>query len=252
MYTDEKHALVLLSLLKAHNIKKIIVSPGSTNIPISTAVQQDDFFEVFSCVDERSAAYMAIGLSQVSNEPVVLSCTGATASRNYMSALTEAYYRKLPIITITSFNGNENIGHLLAQNLDRRVMPNDTVKLSVQIPYINNPDNEWECNTLINKAFIACKKDGGGPVNINIPSLYSTNFSTKQLPKTRFIQFANQDNISNYKVSAKNIGFFIGSNKDFSKNETFLIEEFCKKYNAVVFCDHTSGYYGKYYLDFTT
>lgn len=246
MYTNEKHALILLSLLKEHNIKKIIVSPGSTNIPISVAVQRDDFFEVFSSVDERSAAYMAIGLSQVSGEPVVISCTGATASRNYMSALTEAYYRKLPIISVTSFNGNENIGHLVAQNLDRRVMPNDTAKMSVQIPYIHNLDNEWECNTLINKALIACRKNGGGPVNINIASLYSGNFSVKKLPKTRVIHYANYTNISNFRIEDKNIGFFIGSHKDFSESETSLIDQFCEKYNAVVFCDHTSGYYGKY------
>lgn len=246
MYTNEKHALILLSLLKSNNIKKVIVSPGSTNIPISVAVQNDDFFEVFSSVDERSAAYMAIGLSQVSGEPVVISCTGATASRNYMSALTEAYYRKLPIISVTSFNGNENIGHLVAQNLDRRVMPNDTVKMNVQIPYIHDLNSEWECNTLINKALIECRKEGGGPVNINIPSLYSDVFSTKELPKTRVIHYTNYTNISEFKIDAKKVGFFIGSHKDFTKKETSQIDQFCEKYNAVVFCDHTSGYYGKY------
>lgn len=246
MYTNEKHALILLSLLKQHNIKKIVVSPGSTNIPISTAVQSDDFFDVYSCVDERSAAYIAIGLSQNSSEPVAISCTGATASRNYMSALTEAYYRKLPIISITSFNGNENIGHLVAQNLDRRVMPNDTVRLSVQVPYVYNSTSEWECNTLINKALIECRKDGGGPVNINIGSLYSNIFDTKHLPKTRLINFANKNNISQFITKVSSVAIFIGSNKEFSKEETKLIENFCKKYNGVVFCDHTSGYYGEF------
>lgn len=246
MYTNEKHALILLSLLKENNIKKVIVSPGSTNIPITVAVQKDDYFEVYSSVDERSAAYMAIGLSQVSGEPVVISCTGATASRNYMSGLTEAFYRKLPIISITSFNGNENIGHLVAQNLDRRIMPNDTVKINVQIPYIHDPNSEWECNTLINKALIECRKDGGGPVNINIPSLYSEIFSVKELPKSRVISYANYANIGEYEIHAKKIGFFIGSHKEFSDEEVIQIDQFCEKYNAVVFCDHTSGYYGKY------
>lgn len=102
MYTSDTAARVVLSLLKQYGIKKIVVSPGSTNAPISMTVQSDPWFEVYSVVDERSAAYFATGLAYESGEPVVISCTGATASRNYLPALTEAYYRNLPVIALTS------------------------------------------------------------------------------------------------------------------------------------------------------
>ena len=61
-------------------------------------------------VDERSAAYIACGLSEESGEAVALTCTGATASRNYLSGLTEAYYRKLPILAITS---TQHVGRIV-------------------------------------------------------------------------------------------------------------------------------------------
>ena len=114
-YTVNKNALVLISLLKQYGIKKVIASPGTVNVPFVASIQQDDFFEVYSCVDERSAAYMACGLASESGEPVVITCTGATASRNYLPALTEAYYRKLPVIAVTGTDRIENVGHLMPQ-----------------------------------------------------------------------------------------------------------------------------------------
>ena len=134
-YTDERNTQIVIFLLKANNIRNIVTSPGTTHMCFVGSVQHDPFFKVYSCVDERSAAYIACGIAAESNEPVVITCTGATASRNYYSALTEAYYRKLPIIAITAHQGNDRLGHLLEQNIDRRRLPYDIVKLSVEAVY---------------------------------------------------------------------------------------------------------------------
>ena len=96
-YTSERSVQILISLLKQHGIKKVVASPGTTNITLVASLQQDDWFNMYSSVDERSAAYIACGMAAESGEPVVLTCTGATASRNYLPGLTEAYYRKLPV-----------------------------------------------------------------------------------------------------------------------------------------------------------
>ena len=79
LYTDEKNVQILIALLKANGIRKIVASPGAKNITFVGSLQNDPFFEMYSVVDERSAAYMACGLAAESGEPVVLSCTGATA-----------------------------------------------------------------------------------------------------------------------------------------------------------------------------
>ena len=93
-YTDERNAQILISLMKKNGIKKVVASPGATNICFVASLQYDPYFEIYSAADERSAAYIACGLAAESGETVALSCTGATSSRNYMPALTEAYYRK--------------------------------------------------------------------------------------------------------------------------------------------------------------
>ena len=141
-YVSEKNHLLLLALLKAYGIRKVIASPGATNITLVASMQHDPYFEMFSCVDERSAAYMACGLAEASGEPVIISCTGATSAREYMSGLTEAYYRKLPVLAITSTQDISRVGHLIAQVTDRSARPNDIVMESVHLQKIKDETYE--------------------------------------------------------------------------------------------------------------
>ena len=89
-YTAERNIQILIYLLKSHGIRRVIASPGATDVSLVASLQHDSFFEMYSCVDERSAAYMACGIAAETGEPVVITCTGATSSRNYMPGLTEA------------------------------------------------------------------------------------------------------------------------------------------------------------------
>lgn len=244
-YTDERAVQIVLALLKSNGIKKIIASPGTTNITFVGSVQQDPWFEVYSSVDERSAAYIACGLAEESGEPVVLTCTGATASRNYYSGLTEAFYRKLPVLAITSHQGVDRIGHLIAQNIDRRQLPNDIVKLSVEIPFVTNDREEFLATIEANKAIQELRHNGGGPVHINLYTRYSTNFTVKELPSARIIQRYEYGNDLPVIPEGK-IVVAVGSHPKFSESLVKAIEKFCATYDAIVLCDHSSGYYGKY------
>ena len=187
MYTDERNSQILIDLLKKNQIKKIIISPGTSNVCFAGSIINDPFFEKYSAVDERSAAYMACGLSAESGEPVVLSCTGATSSRNYLPALTEAYYRKLPIMAVTSSQRSIRIGHNIDQVTDRTLLPRDAAKLSVQMPCVFDKEMEWACIIAANKAILELSRNGGGPVHVNLETAYSGNFSVKELPETRQI-----------------------------------------------------------------
>ena len=71
-YSTNVNVQLLMALLKEHRIRKVIASPGTTNLEFMASLQHDEFFEVFSCVDERSAAYMACGLAAETGEPVVI------------------------------------------------------------------------------------------------------------------------------------------------------------------------------------
>lgn len=245
-YTDEKNAQVLISLLKDHGISKVIASPGSANSAIVASLQRDSFFEMYSSVDERSAAYIACGLVAETGEPVVISCTGATASRNYLPGLTEAFYRKLPLLAVTSTQELSRIGHHVAQVIDRSFLPVDTVNYKVTLPFIKDEEDLWDCEMKVNRALIALKRQGGGPVHINIPTNNSGSFGTKKLPKFRFIEHISTGSFP--PLPKGNVAIFIGSHFRMSQKLADAIDRFCVANNAAVFCDHTSNYRGKYRL----
>lgn len=248
-YTAEKNVQMLVSLLKAHGIKKVIASPGTTNVTFVASLQIDPYFEIYSAVDERSAAYMACGLAAESGEPVVLSCTGATASRNYVPGLTEAFYRKLPVLAVTSTQHTGKVGQLVAQVMDRSVIQNDIAVMSVDIPSIYSADDEWSCNVKLNSAILALKHRGGGPVHINLTTTYSRDFSVKELPKYRVInRITNGQQFP--KIQTNNVGIFVGAHLPWSEELTTEVDEFCEKYNGMVICDHTSNYHGKYRIQY--
>ena len=244
-YTSERSIQILISLLKAHNVKKCVLSPGATNITLVGSLQQDPWFECYSSVDERSAAYIACGMAAESGEPVVLSCTGATASRNYLPGLTEAYYRKLPVLAVTSTQDISRIGHHIAQVIDRRVMQNDVALLSEYIPVTDNDTKEWSNTVKINRALLELRHRGGGPVHLNVETTYSRDFSVKELPQARVIRrVMPQDAFP--EIPQGRVAVMIGSHQKFTDAETQALDTFCATHDAVVFGDHTSGYKGKY------
>lgn len=251
-YANEPNVLILVSLLKAHGIKRVITSPGTTNLSFVASLQCDGYFEMYSCVDERSAAYMAVGMAAETNEPIVITCTGATASRNYFPALTEAYYRKLPILVVTGTQNIERVGQLFSQVIDRSVAPKDTVKSSYLLDDIRDNNDAYVCQLYVNKAIDDLTKHGGGPVHINLKTSYVRDFSVKTLPEVKVIKRIGYDNIDKApSMPNGRIGILLTSHNTLTEAETEAIDAFCASRNAVVFCDHTSGYYGKYKINFS-
>ena len=244
-YTDEQNAQIVIALLKGHGIRKVVASPGATNIPITGSIQNDPFFEVWSAPDERSAAYIACGLAAASGEAVALSCTGATASLNYLPGLTEAYYRKLPIVAVTSGPLFASVGHLVAQSIDRSSFPKDAARTSVFLPTVKDAADFATCELLANKAILEAWRHGGGPVHLNLETSFMGTFNTRTLPDVRILRRFTPDSadLPPMPPSAK-VAVCIGSHKPFSAAETAALEQFVQARDAVVFCDHTSSYRG--------
>ena len=245
LYTDEINALVVISLLKDYGIRKVVASPGTTNMALVASMQQDSYFEMYSSVDERSAAYIACGMAAESGEAVVISCTGATASRNYMSGMTEAFYRKLPLLAVTSTQAVSKVGHHVAQVIDRSQIPKDVANLSLTLPIVKDNDDLWECELKVNQALLELTRRGGGPVHLNLQTKYSRNFSTREVPKYRRIRrFSVGDQLPELPVGK--IGILVGSHKRWSPELLSAVDRFCDATGAAVLCDHTSGHTGAY------
>lgn len=244
MYTRNINAQIFLALLKKYDIKKIVISPGAQNFGIGSSVLYDKWFEAYSVIDERSAAYFATGLAFESNEPVVLSCTGATASRNYLPGLTEAFYRKLPIIALTGTHYHPDKKDLSPQSIDRSISQNDIKLFSAELPIVRNDADFSLVEKRVNEALIISTLKDRGPVHLDfINSEYLAD--VKSLPNVKKVDYYDIYNKKmSFDFSSKRIGILIGSHNPFSKECLHHINNFVKKFKAVVFCDHTSNYTG--------
>lgn len=244
-YTNARNVQIVIALMKAHGVKKVVASPGATDMPIVASMQQDPYFEMYSSIDERSAAYIACGMAAESGEPVAITCTGATSSRNYMPGLTEAFYRQLPVLAITCSRSNANIGHYVDQVTDRTQLPSDVVMESVQAQSIHCPEDEWDVMVKVNKAMIGLTRNGGGPTHINLVTASSSNFAVKEIAPVRKISlYQKEDEFP--EVPQGKVGVFVGAHEKWSNELTVAVDNFCEVYNGMVICDPTSNYKGKY------
>lgn len=168
-YTPFEHVKILIGMLKAYNIKHLVLSPGNRNIPFVYLVEEDPFFQCYSIVDERSAAFFALGIIERLNEPVAICCTSGTAVCNYTSGVAEAFYQGLPLVVLTA----DRNPYYLNQNEDQMVPQLDIlkpiVKYSVQLPKISNSKDVWYSINQIHTAMLELNHGKPGPVHINFP-----------------------------------------------------------------------------------
>lgn len=231
--------------MKEHGVRRVIASPGMTNVSLVASLQADDFFEMYSCVDERSAAYMACGLAAETGEPVAISCTGATASRNYAPGLTEAYYRKLPVLAITSSQPTSRVYHNVPQVTDRSAPMPDMVRGSFELRTVKDDEDEWDVVVKANEALLELRRRGGGPVHVNLVATYDPDFTVEELAVPRTIRrYAQGARLP--AIRASSVAVYVGAHLGWNDELTEAVDGFCERYDGVVLCDATSNYRGRY------
>ena len=160
---------ILVDLLREYGVKHAIVSPGSRNAPIIIALSRCDEITKHIIVDERSAAFAAIGIAQQTDTPVAIVCTSGTAVLNYAPAIAEAFYQQLPLIVISADRPHEWIDQNDSQTLKQPGILANIVKQSCNIPaQCFRTDDLWYCNRIINEALQCATNHSAGPVHINI------------------------------------------------------------------------------------
>ncbi|MBQ9343945.1 MAG: 2-succinyl-5-enolpyruvyl-6-hydroxy-3-cyclohexene-1-carboxylate synthase [Kiritimatiellae bacterium] len=251
MYTVLENVRIVLAVLKAHNIHRIVLSPGGSNIPIVQGVQQDPFFTCYSVVDERSAMYFAIGLALQTGEPVATSCTTAQATRNYLPGLTEAFYKHVPILAITMSKHPLFVSQEYMQSPVQTSLPEDAVKKSFSLPRINDDNDRTICVRRANEAVLELTHHGCGPVQLNIEELDSETWSfdpAATLPDVRTIFRYGPSDKRAPSLAGKKVLLLIGEHRPFSPEETEAIEAFCATNNVFVYADSIANFHGKYAL----
>ena len=249
MYTELKSYQFIIALLKKYGIKHCVLSAGSRNVPFVHSIEEDPYFKCYSVVDERSAGYFALGLAQELNEPVVISCTSSTATCNYWPPVAEAYYQGVPLVVLTSDRNPAMLGQWEDQMINQVGMYDRHVKKSVNLPIINDRDDEIFCKRLINEALLELNHHGTGPVHINIPmKAYNNSFNVKNLPEvTKIDRISLNDKTDLWKEkieklkSTNRILVTCGQLSNPSKELKRNIEEFFKKYNSAISVDYMSN-----------
>lgn len=167
--TDKLSCNILADLLVAHGVHNVVLSPGSRNAPLVLALSRREDLRTDVVIDERSAAFIALGMSVQSGEPVAIVCTSGSALLNYAPAVAEAFYRCAPLIVISADRPEEWIDQDDSQTIWQQNALAPYVKRSCDIPaHTDFPNGKWVCNRLINDLLLEAMNGRRGPVHINI------------------------------------------------------------------------------------
>ena len=151
-------------------MKYVIITPGSRNAPLIISFNQEKSIECLSITDERSAAYFALGISQVTGNPVGLVCTSGTAVLNFGPAIAEAFYQYLPLVIFTADRPPELIDQADGQTIRQFEVFKNHVKKSFSLPVETSTDPDlWFSNRIISEAIGIATESPSGPVHINVP-----------------------------------------------------------------------------------
>lgn len=168
--SDKPIVKALVELCHLHGVEQVVISPGSCNAPLVISFAGYEKFECLSIVDERSAAYFALGLARETKKPVAIVCTSGTAGLNYAPAVAEAYYQQVPLVVITADRPKEWINQADGQAIEQPGIYNNFIRHQCTLPLSGgHKDDEWYMNRILNEAFQKCTGTIPGPIHINVP-----------------------------------------------------------------------------------
>lgn len=244
MITGHKNVRILISLLKQYDIRYAVISPGSRCLALIKSIQDDPFFKCYSVIDERSAAYYAVGLTLELRRPVMLISTSGQATRNYIPGLSEAYYRKAPVLAIIGDYDARHTGQMVMQCFDQLVYPRDSLRVLADVPIVKDHHDEVLVTRRINEALDALTRGGGGPALINLRVDEFWLPGNEQLEVARKIERHTLRSSEWPRIGDRRTLVVVGQHQPFDGAELQAIERFASKFNCAFYVNHISNYNG--------
>ena len=258
MTSDKKNISLLTDIFIKSGLSNIVISPGSRNAPIIISFANNKKINAFSIVDERSAAFVALGMSLQTKKTTAIACTSGSAVLNYASAISEAYYQKIPLLILTSDRPPNQIDIGDGQTIRQQNVFENYIKNSFQLPLeIDSPEDFNMAEEIINKALNNCQFPEPGPVHINIPfaePLYNTidkpvigkllKFPEikSKINETEYINLANKWNDSN-KV------LIIAGQSQYNEELSNILASLATFNNTSILTETTSNLKGQKFID---
>ncbi|WP_369048732.1 2-succinyl-5-enolpyruvyl-6-hydroxy-3-cyclohexene-1-carboxylic-acid synthase [Tenacibaculum sp. UWU-22] len=188
VFPKKELAQLVISACSQFNINTVVISPGSRNAPLTVGFYNHSKITALSVVDERCAAFFALGIAQQTQQPVAVVCTSGSALLNYYPAIAEAFYSNIPLVIISA----DRPKHLIDIGDGQTIRQENVFKNHI-LCSVNLEENCDQQNT--NLALLAnalkISSTQKGPVHINVPfdePLYET---VEQLQEFNFLTALN-------------------------------------------------------------
>lgn len=160
----------IAELCARKKVNQVVLCPGSRCAPLTLAFSRHDKIKTRTFSDERSAAFIALGIAQQSGNPAAMVCTSGTAAYNFAPAVAEAFFSQTPLIIFTADRPAEWIAQHDGQTIHQQDIFGKHVKQSYQLPQTyDHPDDQWAINRIVNEAINLALQEPKGPVHINAP-----------------------------------------------------------------------------------
>ncbi len=247
MYTNKKNVLELVALMKEHGIKDVVLCPGSRNIPLVRALSNTPYFHCISIRDERSAAFVALGICIREKRPCAVCVTSGSALLNTAPAIAEAFYQKLPLLIISGDRASSWINQMDGQTIEQNKIFTPFIQYETSLPEVFDNNSLWHCNRLCNEALLTLFAEDKGPVHINVP--ISDPFfaeDTENLPNVRVIQKISLNNFLTTLHNYKKIFIILGQEHETLKFNTQSIQ--LLKKHVVIIHEHLANVSGNHFI----
>ncbi|MBV7439949.1 2-succinyl-5-enolpyruvyl-6-hydroxy-3-cyclohexene-1-carboxylic-acid synthase, partial [Weeksellaceae bacterium TAE3-ERU29] len=250
-FSKKINVQLIAEVFLAAGIKDIIFSPGSRNGALITHFVNHDGFNTYSIVDERSAGFVALGMAQQTQKPVVICCTSGSAAANYYPAVTEAFYQNIPLIVLTADRPANFTDIFDGQTIRQE-------NLFEKHSYFSTQLSELETDEIITENYLEIKKAitesilNSGPVHINMPfsePLYETtnelliDFEKITLPQPKYDEL-DWEELKETLNSKKKIFILVGLQRK-SKWLNDALNQLAKLPQVIVFTENTSNTHGE-------
>ena len=217
----------------SNSIKHVVISPGSRSTPISMLMTKHSSIETHINIDERSAAFYALGLAKATQNPVALVCTSGTAAANYYPAIVEAKLSRVPLIVITSDRPHELRDVGAPQTINQIQLYGDHVKWFSEMAVPNGDESSLVyVRNISRRAVLEAKKKPAGPIHLNMP------IREPLLPdmKEDYFHAGRSNNFAN--------DYDMGRLEANSSNLNLLANELARKEKGLIICGeiHDKGF----------
>ena len=159
-------AQIVIASCVANKIEHVVISPGSRNAPLTIGFTNHSNIKTYSIVDERCAAFFALGIAQQLQKPVAVVCTSGSALLNYYPAIAEAFYSNIPLVVISADRPEHLIDIGDGQTIRQENVFENHILESISLNEDLNVENSIK--EMIDEIFEISILENG-PVHINVP-----------------------------------------------------------------------------------